>query len=168
MWENIGNSGRRNGQQWKQARNNVHYSTQNETQAISASRPDRICITDDSPQLSIDNNFFIAVFLMLRMTLAQCKQCRFYGENKSGGFTEMLTLLFSICMAQIAELEKRRRLLWGLLTFLISAAIQFFLVPGYWGAVSGFFMSYGTMTYINIKYPVNKGVTLGYYPGQAE
>lgn len=89
-------------------------------------------------------------------------------ENIKRVFTEVLTLLFSVCMAQIAELEKRRGLLWGLLTFLISAAIQLLLIQGYWGAVSGFFMSYGTMTYINIKHPVNKGVSLGYYPEQAE
>jgi hypothetical protein len=80
----------------------------------------------------------------------------------------VLTLLFSLSMAQIAELEKRRGLLWGLITFLISACIQEVIIGGYWGAVLGFFISYGVMTCININYPVNKGVTLGYYPRRAE
>jgi len=80
----------------------------------------------------------------------------------------VLTLLFNMSMAKIAELEKRRGFLWGSITFLISACIQEFIIRGYWGAVLGFFISYGVMTCVNIKYPVNKGVTLGYYPGRAE
>ena len=73
----------------------------------------------------------------------------------------MLTLLFSISMAGIAELEKRRSWLWGILTFTISGLIQTFLVSGYWGAVLGFFTSFALMTFARIKYPVKKGPTLG-------
>ena len=73
----------------------------------------------------------------------------------------MLTMLFSISMATIAEIEKRRWWLWGSLTFTISAVIQTFLVQGYWGAVLGFFVSFGLMTFAKIKYPVKKGPTLG-------
>jgi NADH:ubiquinone oxidoreductase subunit 6 (subunit J) len=69
----------------------------------------------------------------------------------------MLTLLFSICMYQIAEREKRRGWLWGSGTFAWSALLQYVVVAGYWGAVLGLLSSYAAMTYANIKYPVNKG-----------
>jgi len=73
----------------------------------------------------------------------------------------VLTLLFSISMAGMAERENRRPWLWGGLTFLLSALIQTLLIPGYWGAVLGFFLMFGGMIYAKIKYPVNKGPTLG-------
>ena len=70
----------------------------------------------------------------------------------------MLTILFSFSMAGIARLEKRRDWLWGLITFTVSAVIQTFLIAGYWGAVSGFFVCFGAMWIANIKAPVNKGL----------
>lgn len=72
----------------------------------------------------------------------------------------MLTLLFSIAMAGIAEKEKRRVWLWGPLTFAISGLIQTFLIAGYWGAVLGFVVSFSAMIWANTKYPVKKGPTL--------
>ena len=73
---------------------------------------------------------------------------------------DMLTLLFSIAMAGIAEREKRRVWLWGFLTFAICALIQTFLIQGYWGAVVGFALSFSAMIWANTKYPVKKGPTL--------
>lgn len=73
----------------------------------------------------------------------------------------MLTLLFSISMAGMARHDKRRPWLWGPGTFAVSALIQTFLIAGYWGAVLGFFASFGAMTWANFKYPVRKGPTLG-------
>lgn len=73
----------------------------------------------------------------------------------------MLTLLFSISIAGMARFERRRPLLWGMLTFAISGLIQTFLVHGYWGAVLGFVVSFAAMTWANFKYPVKKGPTLG-------
>ena len=63
-------------------------------------------------------------------------------------------------MAGIAEREKRRGWLWGLLTALISFLIQTTLIGGYFGAVLAFFVAIGLMTYANIKMPVKKGVML--------
>ena len=60
-------------------------------------------------------------------------------------------------MAGIARLEKRRPWIWGPLTFAVSGVIQTFLVSGYWGAVTGFLLSFAAMTVANIKAPVNKG-----------
>jgi len=76
----------------------------------------------------------------------------------------MLTLLFSISMAQIARFEKRRWWIWGPMTFAIAGLIQTFLIQGYWGAVLGFSLSYGTMTYAKMKYPVNLGPTVNNNP----
>ena len=76
----------------------------------------------------------------------------------------MLTLLFSISMAQIARFEKRRWWIWGPMTFAIAGLIQTFLIQGYWGAVRGFILSYATMTYAKIKYPVNLGPTVNNNP----
>ena len=72
----------------------------------------------------------------------------------------MLTLLFSISIAGMAEWEKRRSWLWGLICFAVSALIQTFLVSGYLGAVLGFFATFCGMVYANFKYPVKKGPTL--------
>jgi hypothetical protein len=72
----------------------------------------------------------------------------------------MLTLLFSMAMAGMAEREKRSPWIWGFLTALISASIQTFLIAGYWGAVLGLFAAFGLMTWANIKYPVKKGPTI--------
>ena len=72
----------------------------------------------------------------------------------------MLTLLFSICMARIATLERRPWWVWGPATFGISAMIQIFLIQGYWGAVLGLLCSYGLMTWAKIRYPIYKGPTL--------
>ncbi len=72
----------------------------------------------------------------------------------------MLTLLFSISIAGMAEFERRRSWLWGPLCFLVSALIQTFLVSGYLGAVLGFFATFGGMVYANFRYPVKKGPTL--------
>lgn len=72
----------------------------------------------------------------------------------------MLTLLFSISMYQIAEYEKRRGWIWGPSTFAASGLLQNLLIAGYWGAVSGFVLSFSAMTYMKMKYPVNKGPTL--------
>ena len=63
-------------------------------------------------------------------------------------------------MAGIAEREKRRGWLWGLLTALLSAGLQVTFIPGYWGAVLGLLAAFALMTYANIKYPVNKGPIL--------
>ncbi len=70
----------------------------------------------------------------------------------------LLTILFALAMAGIAEREKRRSWLWGLLTALISFIIQTTLIGGYFGAVLAFFVAFGLMTYANIKKPVKKGV----------
>lgn len=72
----------------------------------------------------------------------------------------MLTLLFSLSIAGMAEHEKRRSWLWGPSCFLVSALIQTFLVSGYWGAVLGFLVTFGAMVYANFNYPVNKGPTM--------
>ncbi|MEY4641023.1 MAG: hypothetical protein RLZZ227_1017 [Pseudomonadota bacterium] len=72
----------------------------------------------------------------------------------------MLTILFAVAIAGMAEREKRRAWLWGLLTALLSASIQTFLIAGYWGAVLGLIAAFSLMTYANFKYPVNKGPTL--------
>lgn len=72
----------------------------------------------------------------------------------------MLTLLFSISMWQIAEYEKRRGWIWGPCTFCGSGLLQTFLISGYWGAVLGFLLSFSFMTYVKMKFPVNKGPTL--------
>jgi asparagine N-glycosylation enzyme membrane subunit Stt3 len=61
-------------------------------------------------------------------------------------------------MAGIAEREKRRPWLWGLLTALISFIVQTTLIGGYFGAVLSFFIAFGLMTYANIRKPVKKGV----------
>ena len=73
----------------------------------------------------------------------------------------MLTLLFSLSMAEIAVIERRRGWLWGSLTFSLSATIQTYLVSGYWGALMGFLISFGAMVTANFKFPVKKGPTLG-------
>jgi hypothetical protein len=70
----------------------------------------------------------------------------------------MLTLLFAMAIAGMAEREKRSPWIWGFLTALLSASIQTFLVAGYWGAVLGLLSAFAAMTYANIKYPVKKGV----------
>ena len=70
----------------------------------------------------------------------------------------MLTIFFAIAVAGMAEREKRRGWLWGLIAALLSAGIQVTLVQGYWGAVLGLFASIALMTYANIKKPVKKGV----------
>ena len=72
----------------------------------------------------------------------------------------MLTLLFSIAIAGMAEREKRRGWLWGLIAAALSASIQTFLIQGYWGAVLGLLAAFALMTYANCKYPVKKGVML--------
>jgi hypothetical protein len=72
----------------------------------------------------------------------------------------MLTLLFSISMARIASFEKRRWWLWGPGTFAAAGSIQTFLIQGYWGAVLGFILSFASMTYAKMKYPVNLGPTV--------
>lgn len=72
----------------------------------------------------------------------------------------MLTILFSVAMAGMAQREKRRVWLWGPLTFAISALIQMTLIQGYWGAVLGLLVSFALMTWANFKHPVNKGPTL--------
>lgn len=73
----------------------------------------------------------------------------------------MLTLLFSISIAGMAQFDKRRGWLWGLSCFLVSALIQTFLVSGYWGAVLGFIAAFSAMVWANFHYPVTKGPTLG-------
>ena len=73
----------------------------------------------------------------------------------------MLTIFFAIAMAGMAEREKRRPLVWGLLTFVISALIQITFLQGYWGAVLGLLVSFGLLTYANFKHPVKRGPTLG-------
>lgn len=73
----------------------------------------------------------------------------------------MLTLLFSISIAGLAEHEKRRGWLWGSCCFLVSAGIQTFLIQGYFGAVLGFVVMFAAMTWANMRYPVKKGPTLG-------
>lgn len=73
----------------------------------------------------------------------------------------MLTLLFSLSISGIAQLEKRRGWLWGPCCFLVSGLIQSFLIQGYWGALLGFVLMFGAMTFANMKYPVKKGPTLG-------
>jgi hypothetical protein len=70
----------------------------------------------------------------------------------------MLTALFAIAIAGMAEREKRSPWIWGFLTAALSACIQTFLIAGYFGAVLGLFAAFGLMTYANIKYPVKKGV----------
>ena len=72
----------------------------------------------------------------------------------------MLTILFAVAIAGMAERDKRRGWLWGLLTALLSASIQTFLVSGYWGAVLGLLGAFAAMTYANIRYPVKRGPTL--------
>jgi hypothetical protein len=72
----------------------------------------------------------------------------------------MLTVLFAVAIAGMAEREKRRPWLWGLLTAMLSACIQNFVISGYWGAVLGLLSAFSLMTYANFKYPVNKGPTL--------
>jgi hypothetical protein len=72
----------------------------------------------------------------------------------------MLTVFFAIAVAGMAEREKRRGWLWGLISALLSASIQYTLVQGYWGAVLGLLASIALMTYVNIKKPVKKGVML--------
>lgn len=73
----------------------------------------------------------------------------------------MLTLLFSMSICGMAQMDKRRGWLWGISCFLVSALIQTYLISGYWGAVLGFFVMLAAMTYANFKYPVKKGPTLG-------
>lgn len=70
----------------------------------------------------------------------------------------LITIMFAIAMAGIAERERRRGWLWGLITALISYVIQTFLIGGYFGAVLAFFAAIALMTYANIKKPVKKGV----------
>jgi hypothetical protein len=70
----------------------------------------------------------------------------------------MLTLLFAIAIAGMAEREKRSPWIWGALTALISASIQTLVIAGYFGAVLGLLAAIALMTYANIKYPVKKGV----------
>lgn len=72
----------------------------------------------------------------------------------------MLSILFAVAMAGMAQREKRRPWMWGPLTFAISALIQLILIQGYWGAVLGFLVSFALMIWANIKHPVNKGPTL--------
>ena len=80
----------------------------------------------------------------------------------------MLTLLFSISMAQIARYEKRRWWIWGPVTFIVSGLIQTFIIQGYWGALLGFILPFSAMTYVKMKYPVNKGPTVNNNPSPTE
>lgn len=73
----------------------------------------------------------------------------------------MLTILFAIAIAGMAERDKRRGWLWGLVAALLSAAIQTFVISGYWGAVLGLLAAFALMTYANIRYPVKREPTLG-------
>ena len=70
----------------------------------------------------------------------------------------MLTVLFAMAIAGMAEREKRSPWIWGLLTAALSASIQTLLIPGYFGAVLGLLSAFALMTYANIKKPVKKGV----------
>jgi len=72
----------------------------------------------------------------------------------------MLTILFAVAIAGMAEREKRNPWIWGSLTALLSAGIQTLLLPGYWGAVLGLILAFAAMTWANFKYPVKKGVML--------
>ena len=73
----------------------------------------------------------------------------------------MLALLFSMSIAGLAQNDKRRGWLWGSCCFLVSAVIQTFLIPGYFGAVLGFIVMFVGMIWANMRYPVKKGPTQG-------